>query len=477
MNRAVKAVIPILVGLAIWALPRPVGLPPEAWEYFALFAAVVAALVLEPVPPALAGMIGVIFAVAARLVPITPGKPPTPADAIKWGLAGFSDPTVWLIFTAFMFALGYERTGLGKRISLELIRIMGKRSLGLGYAVALADLFLAPFMPSNTARSGGTIYPIIKNIPPLYGSTPENNPRGLGGYLMWTALATTCVTSSMFLTALAPNVLAQSLILKTVNISIAWRQWFMAFLPVGVILFAITPLLAYLVYPPSVKASDDAPRWAKKELDAMGRITRAELLMAGLAMSALAMWIWGGDWLNPTAVAVVALCLMVVLGVVHWEDVLGHKQAWNVLVWFATLVAMADGLAKTGFLSWFAKTMAADLAGLSPTAMTVALVAAFFVAHYMFASITAHVAALLPVLLAAAMQAKGLNMELVSMLLACSLGIMGVISPYATGPSPIYYGSGYIPGKDFWRLGLIFGAVYLAVFLAVGLPWNLSRVG
>jgi len=40
-----------------------------------------------------------------------------------------------------------------------LVRTLGKRTLGLGYAIALSDLVLAPFMPSATARSGGTIYP------------------------------------------------------------------------------------------------------------------------------------------------------------------------------------------------------------------------------------------------------------------------------------------------------------------------------
>lgn len=94
----------------------------------------------------------------------------------------------------------------------------------------------------------------------------------------------------------------------------------------------------------------------------------------------------------------------------------------------------------------------------------------------MFASVTAHVAAMLPVMLAAAMAVPGINMPLVSMLLCSTLGIMGVITPYGTGPSPIYYGSGYVKGKEFWLLGLVFGIVYLGVFLLVGFPWNLARV-
>ena len=475
MQRSVKALAPVILGLVLWLLPVPEGLTPSAWAYFSLFAAVVLALVLEPVAPALAGLIGVTLAAVFRLVPMTPGKPPTPAEAIKWCLSGFSDGTVWLIFAAFMFALGYEKTGLGKRLGLTLIKVMGRKTLGLGYAVALADLILAPFMPSNTARSGGTIFPIIKNIPPLYGSTPDNNPRGLGAYLMWTALATTCVTSSMFLTSLAPNVLAQSLVEKTAHVSLNWNQWFMSMLPVGVILFLVTPLLTYIIYPPTQKTSENAPIWAGEELRKLGPVTGREIAMAGLAVAALLGWIFLKDSINATTVALAAICVMVAGKVVSWDDVIGYKQAWNVLAWFATLVTMADGLGKTGFLKWFAESASAHMQGLSPTATLVGLVIVFFVSHYMFASLTAHVAALLPVMLAAAMAVPGLDITLASMVLCGSLGIMGIITPYGTGPSPIYYGSGYIKGKEFWILGLVFGALFLAVFLGVGMPWNLMR--
>ena len=475
MQRALKALVPVLLALAIWLLPVPQGLTPAAWAYFALFAAVVLALVLEPVPPALAGMFGVTLAAILRLVPLSPGKSPSPGEAVKWALSGFSNGTVWLIFAAFMFALGYEKTGLGKRLGLTLIRRMGKKTLGLGYAVALADLILAPFMPSNTARSGGTIFPIIKNIPPLYGSTPEENPRGMGAYLMWTALATTCVTSSMFLTGLAPNVLAQSLVEKTAHVSLGWSQWFVAVLPVGVILFLATPLLTYLIYPPTQKTSENAPIWAAEELRKLGPLTGREITMAALAVAALLGWIFLKDSINATTVALAAICIMCVTRVVTWNDVIGYKQAWNVLAWFATLVTLADGLGKTGFLKWFAEAAAVHLQGMSPTTTLLGLTVLFFVSHYMFASVTAHVAALLPVMLAAAMAVPGLDMTKASMVLCATLGIMGIITPYGTGPSPIYFGSGYVKSREFWVLGTIFGVIYLAVFLAVGFPWIMAR--
>lgn len=139
-----------------------------------------------------------------------------------------------------IFGLGCSKTGLGGRIALLLIRTMGRRTLGLGYAIALADLALAPFMPSNTARSGGTIYPAIRKIPEMYGSHPhDDSARKIGAYLMYTALAATCVTASMFLTALGPNILAMGLVSSATQTTVSWMDWFIGFAPAGVLLLAL----------------------------------------------------------------------------------------------------------------------------------------------------------------------------------------------------------------------------------------------
>ena len=461
-----KALVPIAVGALLLLLPVPEGLKPNAWYYFALFVAVIIALILEPIPAAAVGLIGVTAATVSLLVV------PKPADAIKWALSGFQDGTVWLIFVAFMFALGYEKTGLGRRVALNLVKWLGKRTLGLGYAVALADLVLAPFTPSNTARSGGTIFPVIKNIPPLYGSEP-NSPtaRKIGAYIMWTAFATTCLTSAMFLTGLAPNLLALSLVKTTAKIDITWTEWFLGFAPVGLLLFIFLPLIVYKIYPPELKSSPDVPIWAGEELKKMGRINFKEISMALLALLALGLWIFGGDFVNATTVALLILSLMVIIRIVEWDDVLAHKQAWNVLIWFATLVTMADGLNKVGFLKWFAGGAASALSGYSVMTILVALTIVYFVVHYMFASLTAHTTALLPVLLTAAIAVPEMPVKLISLLFCYTLGLMGIISPYATGPGPIYYGSGYVSRKEFWTLGLIFGAIYLAAILLIGVPY------
>jgi L-tartrate/succinate antiporter len=459
------AIVPVLVGSLVALISSPRDLSPNAWSYFALFITVITALITEPIPGSVVGIVGVTLASTLFLVT------PTPADSIRWALTGFADSTVWLMFVVFMFALGYEKTGLGRRIALILVRALGRRTLGLGYAIALADLSLAPFTPSNTARSGGIIFPIIESIPALYGSAPGETARRIGAYLMWTAFATTCVTSSMFLTGLAPNLLAVSMVREIAKVDITWMGWFLGFLPVGMLLFGLLPVLVYWIYPPTVRVSADVPAWADVELLKMGSVTRQEGTMALLALVALALWIFGARWISATGAALLTLCLMVLTGVIAWDDVLGNKRAWNALVWFATLVTLADGLSRVGFLTWFARKMAATLSDV-PLLLKILLVSSlFFVVHYMFASLTAHTTALLPVMLTVIVAMPDVPIGLLSLLLCYTLGLMGILTPYATGSAPIYYGSGYVTRREFWTLGVIFGAIYLLALLVLGVPY------
>jgi citrate:succinate antiporter/L-tartrate/succinate antiporter len=467
---------PLLFWLLLSALPAPNGLTAAAWHYFALFGGVILALILEPVPAAAIGMIGIAVAAVLRLVD------PDPAKSVSWALAGFSDRTVWLIFGAFVFSIGYAKSGLGRRVALLLVRSLGSRTLGLGYAVMLADLVLAPGTPSNTARSGGTIFPVIRNIPDLYGSTPGPTARRIGSYIMWVALATTCITSSMFVTSLAPNAAALAIVRQTAKLDITWTEWFLGFLPVALPLLALLPLLVYWIYPPEVKASREIPAWAGAELGKMGPVKRQEWTMATLVVLAVFLWIvgsnksirlplLGSNFVDATGVVLAVIAAMIVFRVVAWDDILGSKGAWNVLAWFATLVTLADGLNKVGFVSWVAKHVAAGLAGFGPMTVLLALVVFFFLIHYMFASLAAHTAAVLPVVLATGMAVPGMPVRAFTLMLCFSLGIMGVITPYATGPGPVYYASGFVSRKAFWLLGLVFGAIFLAALLAIDLPW------
>ena len=115
-SAVLRAIAPFIIGGAVLLTPTPEGLTANAWHFFALFIATITAIITEPIPGAAAGLLGVLVACVLGLVR------PAPAQATAWALSGFSNSTVWLIFAAYMFACGYSKTGLGKRIALLLIR-------------------------------------------------------------------------------------------------------------------------------------------------------------------------------------------------------------------------------------------------------------------------------------------------------------------------------------------------------------------
>ena len=140
----------------------------------------------------------------------------------------------------------------------------------------------------------------------------------------------------------------------------------------------------------------------------MGPLSRREMILGFLVALAVLMWIFGGHYVEATTAALIVLALMLATRVVAWEDMAANKAAWTTLSLLALLVTLASGLSRTGFIKWFADAVATHMGGLSPTLSLLALVSIYFFSHYMFASITAHTTAMLPVMLAVGMGIPGL---------------------------------------------------------------------
>ena len=328
---------PLVVIAIIAVLPVPTGLESHTWLYFAVFTGVIVGLILEPVPGAVVAMIGIsIIAVLSPWLLFSPEQLAQDgfkftAKSLSWAVSGFSNSVIWLIFAAFMFGTGYEKTGLGRRIALMLVKKMGHRTLFLGYAVMFSELILAPVTPSNSARGAGIIYPIIRNLPPLYNSQPNSaSSRSIGSYIMWMGIVADCVTSAIFLTAMAPNLLLIGLMKGASHTALSWGDWFLGMLPLSILLVLIVPWLAYVLYPPVLKSGDQVPRWADTELKAMGPLCAREKKMLVLMVGALVLWIFGGDFIDAAMVGYSVVALMLVLRIINWDDIVSNKAAWNV---------------------------------------------------------------------------------------------------------------------------------------------------
>lgn len=458
-SRLIRGCIVVVIGLIIWFSPVPAGVKKEAWHLLAIFVATIIGLILTPLPQGAVVIIGIMMTGFTQTL------------SVGTVLSGFANSTVWLIVSAFLLTRAFIKTGLGRRIAYLFIRAFGRRTLGLSYAIAASDLVLSPATPSNTARSGGIIYPIVRGMASTFGSEPGESARKIGSFLMMTEYQVVVITTSMFMTAGAANPLLVELAKKTANISVSWGMWALAGLVPGLLSLILVPLILYKIYPPEIKATPQASQLAHRELEKMGPMKRSEKVLLVLFFVILTLWVTS-EWnkLDATVVALIGVGIMLLTGVIDWNDVLSEKGAWDCLIWFGGLVMMATGLNQLGLMNWIASAVGGSLAGLSWLPALIILLLFYFYSHYGFASCSAHVSAMFIPLLTVALAAK-VPPYLAVLSMGLFSGIYAGTTHYGTGPSPIYYNSGYVDLATWWRLGLIISFVNIAIWLGVGLPW------
>ena len=170
--KLIKGIAVLAVGAIIWFLPVPAGLKPEAWRLFAIFAATILGLILQPLPMGIVCFVSLTIAAVLKVL--------TPAQV----LSGFGNTTIWLIVSAFLFSRAFINTGLGRRIAFIIMHAIGHRTLNLAYALAISDLIISPATPSVTARSGGIIFPIAKSLAVAFGSEPGEGSKKMGAFLI-----------------------------------------------------------------------------------------------------------------------------------------------------------------------------------------------------------------------------------------------------------------------------------------------------
>ncbi len=459
-KKAINSLICIGILLIIWFMPVPNGLKLQAWHLFAIFFATVVGFILQPAPM---GVVAMIAAVTCIL---------TGTLTLSQGLSGFANGTVWLVVSAFMFARGFIKTGLGRRIAYLIMRRFGDNSLKLAYSLATADLLLGPVIPSNTARAGGVLFPVVQSLCVVFNSEPGTSARRIGAFLMMAVFQADIVVCAMFLTSMAANPLMAELAHKTVGVTITWGGWFLAAVVPGVIALICVPYAIYRLSPPEVVKTPEAKQLAEDELAKMGPMSSQEKAMTAIFAVTLTGWIIGGQLprLDGTTVALLGISLMLVTDVLVWKDVLSENNAWDNLVWMGVIVALAGFLNSFGFIGWFAKIVSGALVGIPWIVAVVAAGAIYLYSHYGFASMTAHVTAMYAALVAVATSA-GAPAFLAAFIVALAANLCGCLTHYGTGPAPIFYGSGYVSQSEWWRNGFLMSLLNMAIWFGIGSLW------
>lgn len=469
-------VLPVIIGIALWCFTpiRPYGLSAQAWEMFAIFVATIVGCITKPLPIGGTTLIGLIVTVLVGLAPIQNEVNPKTGAVNAGILSAFSNSASWLIAMAFIMAYGISKTGLGNRIAYWMIRRFGKRSIGIGYAITGLELILGALIPSNSARTGGVVWPVTESISKDYDSLPNDPSRKkIGAYLSFIAFHANVISTALFITGAAPNMVASQMAIQK-GYQMSWISWFTAAIVPAIIATIVIPLIIYKIFPPEIKETPNAKKWGDDRLADMGPVTKPEKIMSAVFLLAIVLWVLSGIYkipqLDSTFVAFLAVGLLLLTGVLTMQDALKQTGAWNILIWLSILVFMASKLISFGFIDWFSKTIQSGLHGISWEIVLAVLVILMFYTHYFFASGTAHMTALYLPFLSVAV-ATGAPLALSAMLLAFTGAINASTTHYANGPASILATTGYIKQSEWWKMNFILGIVYLLIFGVIGTFW------
>lgn len=448
-------IVPILVLLT----PVPQGLTLLAWQLLAVYLGAVLGIILKPVPEPV-----VLLAAMASAALFF--------KQIHAALGAFGETTPWLVFTAFIIGQCFVETGLGIRIAYVLIDKFGKSSLRLGYISTLTDLILSPAIPSNTARTGGLVYPIFQSLSVTLESRPDTNPRRIGSFLMVLMYQNSLITGTMFITAGAIMPMMIKLTNNIMHADISWMQWAVAMSVPGGISLILVPYLVYKIYPPEIKHVDNK-EIAKEGYEKIGPMSKREKTLGLLFIFAIIGWATGTiTKIDSTAIALGMLAASLLTGVISWEKVLQCKSAWSTFIWYAGIISLANGLNSAKFFVWLGTVFEQNInfSGLNHLVVLAGLIFMSVIVRYFFASTIAFVVTFIPVIFTIGAAAK---LPAIPLLLMCaaSAQIASLMTHYGNAVGPVLFGAGYVPQGTWWKIGHIVTVVAISIYFVVGLSW------
>ncbi|KAJ2825681.1 hypothetical protein GGI24_003095 [Coemansia furcata] len=493
-SRLASALPAILIAIAVAHLPVPDGLTPTSMRLLGAFAGVVTGLMTADYD------MSIVLAVALLVLTLTSSFMCTTTDghhiecdrchsvyrgkSKHWheyqcdpiggsfdvAISGFSNKVAWLVFSAFHIGKAVEKTGFGRRVSLALVTSIGQSTLGIGYAICLAELALAPFIPSNTARGGGIVYPIVESIIASLGTDMDDGESSTGGFLVMVASTANLLSSSLFITGMAGNPIVASKARSIFGIEFGFADWVVgASVPTLLLLFILPPALR-LFLRPQVNFAQLSREIRRQHLE-MGQISPNELKLCGTLLTCLVLWVGSPYFgIDAAVVAYMAIVVLTLLDVLTWDDIAKNYKAWDTFFWLASFITLAEQLSALGVTDWIGNSLSHSLHESSPLVCTLSLALAYFFSMYLFSSISSHVVAFAGPFFAAG-NILGCPPKLLTILVALFSSMAGVLTPFSTGSVAIYASRGYISQPRWFMLGLLSAVVIIGITFSVGMLW------
>ena len=392
--------------------------------------------------------------------------------ALGMALGGFANTALALVAAALVLASAMTITGLDRRIALRTLSLVGTSTRRVLLGAIAVTVALSFFVPSATARTA-CVVPIMMGVILAFGVARESR---FAAAIMITVAQATSIWNIGIQTSAAQNVLAAGFMQKLLGQSVTWLEWLIAGAPWSIAMSAVLYFVVLKVLPPESERIEGGSEAVRAELAKLGPMTSAQIRLAAATGVLLAFWstekVLHNFDTTTTTLAVLTLLFLPGIGIMTWKDV-QSRIPWGTLVVFGVGISLGTALLDTKAGAWLAGIVVRGfgLETLSPYAVFAVLGAFLIVVHLGFASATALMSAMLPIMISILQRLPDGTPTLgLTMLLAYTVSF-GFILPVNAPQNMVCIGTGTFTPAQFRSVGLLLTAIGYAMLLAFAATW------
>ncbi|MEM7781227.1 MAG: DASS family sodium-coupled anion symporter [Pseudomonadota bacterium] len=468
---------PLVFALTAFTTP-PAGMSAEGWLVAGLVVWMAAWWMTEAVPLS-----------ATALLPFV-SLPLGGVMGARDTASAYYAPILFLLLGGAFIALAIERTGLHRRLSLAILKVIGSEGgqvrLLLAFMVSAAILSM---LISNTSTSL-IMMPMALAVLAGGGAVSTNadgsvSTSGLSGALPMGIAFAASIGGLGTIIGSPTNGIAVQLLDDMIGLEISFATWMLFGLPIVIV--AIPLAAAIIAWVQSVNAHPFDVGAARNAIEEDKVWSSAEKRLVPIIAIAFALWMtrrWvapylpADSWTDGTIAVIAALALFILPDgtvengksrpLLKWSE--ADRAPWGVILMFGGGLALAAGMQASGLAGWLGEALL-PLEAL-PLIIIALAVVAMVVLVTEFASNVATASAIIPVVAALA---AGLGLGEGALLIALPAAMAaswGFILPAGTGPNAIAWATGRLTIPKLLRAGLILDLV--GIFLIVGMVWGIS---
>ncbi|MBQ2174747.1 MAG: DASS family sodium-coupled anion symporter [Alphaproteobacteria bacterium] len=451
----------VVIATLAWMFLKPVaGLSDKALHMIIIFVATMTGVMLEVCST-------VAFLLMSMLIANLTGT-----IEVKEGFCGFSNIVPWLLFLVLSLATAITKTSLGMRLAYIFMKFFGKGINGLSYSIILTELFVAPVLPSNTARAASIGYPLVTSLSKYISANVKNvTEKSIGSYLSVLYSSSNAVCSSLFLTAMISNAIIVE-VMRENNIHMTWLTWTKFAIVPGIIILAVIPFIVRIFCSPKTRDLGDIQAKAKTNYETLGELSKHEKCIIATFGIMLIMWILAETIHIPVLVTtLLGLCVFYSLGIVNIKDILSNHGTFNAVITLSIIISYVNCLTAFGAIDWFNKVVTDMIGGFPPLMSFLILSIIYFFAHYFFTGEGSRIIALYSSFLSIGMS-LGIDKMSVSMTLAVFSSMSSILTHYSGPVAILIFSTGYVSPKKWLANGTTLALVIMCIWFSYLLVMN-----